>query len=116
MDDERLDLSALDPMHDPERWRSFAAATMSRVDGVLLDRRARADDPLFLIAAWRKPLLAAAAILLAALIPAEVALEMRESRLEAAHRLAVVSVEWVESARTPSGAEILSTIAERGTQ
>ena len=116
MDDEKLDLSALDPMRDPERWRSFGVETMSRVDAVLRDRRAQADDPLLLIAAWRKPLLAAAAILLAALIPAEVALEMRESRLEAAHRLAVVSVEWVENARTPSGTEILSTIAEHGTQ
>jgi hypothetical protein len=57
-------------------------------------------------------LLAAAAAVIAVLVPAEFLLEERELRAEAAHRLATVSITWVERDRSPSGAEILRTIAE----
>jgi hypothetical protein len=59
-----------------------------------------------------RPLLAAAALFVAALVPAELLLEKRAARAEAVHRMATVSITWVERNHGPSGAEILRTIAE----
>lgn len=112
MDTDKVDLSALDPTADPGRWESFVEATLARADRVLDARRAAENDAFWLIARWRRPLLAAAAVFLAVLVPAEFLLEARESRAEAAHRLATVSITWAERNQGPSGAEILRTIAE----
>jgi hypothetical protein len=116
MDNDKVDLRVLDPAADPGHWRSFLEATLARADRVLEARREAENDAFWLIAKWRRPLLAAAAMLLAAVVPAEFLLERRESRAEAAHRLATVSAAWVERDQGPTGAEILRTIAEGRTR
>ena len=75
-DDEPLDLSALDPERDPGRWRALIEGTLARLD-LALEERSRRDDPLYVIATWRIPLLAAAASFILVLIPVEIALERR---------------------------------------
>ena len=105
---DRLDLSPLDPMRDPARWRAVVDATLLRVDAAL-SRRAR--DPLSLIAAWRRPLLIAAAAALALLVPVELALETREARAEQVQRLVALSAEWSGAERAPSGADFLRALA-----
>lgn len=104
MDERRLDLSALDPARDPGRWRAVVGATLDRVDDVLLHRR---QDPLALIAGWRRPLLAAAAAALLVLVPVEVALERRETRVETVRGLVSLSTAWAQEGRAPTGAELL---------
>jgi hypothetical protein len=104
MDERRLDLSALDPARDPARWRALVGATLARVDDVLLHRR---QDPLALIAGWRRPLLAAAAAALLVLVPVEVALERRETRVKPVRGLVAVSTAWAQEGRAPTGAELL---------
>ena len=112
MDDERVDLSALDPARDPGRWRAVMAATMAGVDGALA-RRAR-PDALALIAGWRRPLLAMAAATVLLLVPVEVALERRESRQETLRGLVDVSTAWAQEGRAPTGAELLRAIRVGG--
>jgi hypothetical protein len=108
MDDDRpLDLSALDPARDPARWRAVFDATLARVDDALLQRR---QDPLALIAGWRRPLLAAAAAAILFLVPVEVALERRETRIEAIRGLVSTSTAWAAEGRTPTGAELMRAI------
>ncbi len=111
MDDGRLDLSALDPARDPARWRAAVDATLARVDAALLRRR---QDPLTLIAGWRRPLLAAAAAAVLVLVPVEVALERRESRLETVRGLVSASTAWARDGREPSGAELLRAMRTGG--
>lgn len=108
MDDERVNLSALDPARDPGRWRAVMETTMARVDGVLL-QRAR-PDPLVLIADWRRPLLAMAAAAVLLLVPVEVALERRESREASLRGLVNASTAWAQSGRAPTGAELLRVV------
>jgi hypothetical protein len=104
MDERRVDLSALDPARDPARWRGVVDATLARVDDVLLHRR---QDPLALIAGWRRPLLAAAATALLLLVPVEIALERRETRANTVRGLVAASAAWVHEGRAPTGAELL---------
>jgi hypothetical protein len=92
MNDRRLDLSVLDPMRDPERWRSVMNATLARVDAVIANRVHR-TGPLTMLAAWYRPVLAAAALTLLMLIPIEYALERRDDRAEYVGRLVSLSTE-----------------------
>lgn len=65
MDDRRLDLTPLDPFRDAERFERMVRSIVSRA-APELERRAEADPSLFaLLAAWARPMLAAAAVLLA---------------------------------------------------
>ena len=108
-----LDLSALDPMRDELRWRRTMGALMARVD-VVLAERAHGDDPLDLIASWRRPLLAAAAAVVAVLIPAEIALERRDAGRERLERLVTISERWL-GGPAPVGSDFLRAVgAARG--
>jgi len=107
-DEPPLNLRALDPMQDPPHWHSVFAATMARVD-IVLAARAHADDPLDLIARWHRPLLATAAAAVALLIPAEVALERREARMERVERLVEISTGW-SNGRAPAVSDFLRAI------
>lgn len=110
-----VDLSALDPMRDELHWPGVMRATMVRVDEVLA-RRVRGDDPLDLIASWRRPLLVAAAVAVAVLIPAEIALERREAAQDRVGRLVTVSERWF-AGRAPASTEFLRAVgASRGTR
>ena len=111
MDERRLNLSALDPARDPARWRAVLDGTLSRVDDVLLHRR---QDPLALIAGWRRPLLAMAAAAVLMLVPVEVLLERRETRVETVRGLVEVSTAWAREGRTPTGAELLQAMKTGG--
>ncbi len=111
MDERRLDLSALDPARHPDRWRALAAATLARVDEALLHRR---QDPLALIAGWRRPLLAAAAAALLVLAPVELALERRETRMKTVRGLVAVSTAWASEGLAPTGAELLRAMDTGG--
>jgi hypothetical protein len=113
---DRLDLSALDPDRNEVRWQAVVDATLSRVNDVMTERASSEEDAFYLIASWRRSLIAAAAVLVIALIPAEIALEIRESRAEAVHRLAVLSASSAVSKRPPTAAEILRTIDQEEQQ
>jgi hypothetical protein len=111
MDDEtRLDLSPLDPGADPVAWREFLARTQQRVDAVLTEREGP-EGPMLVIASWRRRLLLAAAAALAMLVPAEIVLELRETRAERVQRLVAVSTHW--GATPPTGAEFLRALSEQ---
>lgn len=110
-DDEPLDLSALDPEREPDRWRALVAGTLARLDEAL-EERARSDDPLHLIAAWRKPLLAAAAGFILVLIPVEMALERREPWSHRVERLVALSHWSSEAQRVPTGADFRRALGE----
>jgi hypothetical protein len=106
-DEERVDLSPLGPAGEAH-WQRVMAATMARVEDVLAHRN---TDPLTTIAAWRRPLLAAAAAAVALLIPVELALETRETAVEQVERLVSLSLRWSHGETVPSGAEFLRALA-----
>ena len=111
MDDQPLNLAALDPARDPGRWRAVMEGTMGRVDAALLRRRA---DPLTLIAAWRRPLLAAAAAVVLVLVTVEVGLERREARGRPVRALADVSAAFVPEGRLPTAAVLVRAMTVGG--
>lgn len=106
--DERIDFSSLDPAREPARWQAVVAATLRRAEAVLQERR-RAQDPLNLIAQWMRPVLLAAAFVLALLLPLELRLELEERQRQPARRLASLSVEWAAGA-PPSRAVLLAAL------
>lgn len=107
---EPVDLSPLDPSADAARWQRVVEATMLRVDAVL-EARERAQDPLTLIASWRRPVLVAAAVALAVLVPVELLLEVREARAEQVEALVTLSSGLVGAELPPSGADFLRALA-----
>lgn len=109
MDEERLDLSALDPARDPDRWRATVDATLARVDGVLRERERR-RGPLAEIAGWTRPLLAAAAVATAILLPAHAALERHVDRREQVRGLVALSTDWARGEHRPTGADLLRAV------
>ena len=108
-DDARMDLSPLDPLEDPVRWQALLDGVQLRVDAVLADRSGQAR-PLIVIASWRRRLMLAAAVVIAALVPAELALEAREGDQERVRRLVAVSVLGDDG--RPTGAEFLRALGE----
>src|SRR5688572_28792368 len=89
-DDDRLDLSILDPMEEPGRWAVMMERTAARVDQVL---GRRAIDPLTLIASWMRTVTTVGAVMIAVLIPIELVLERREAGQDQVERLAQLSAE-----------------------
>ena len=104
-DDEPLDLSALNP--GDEHWRSYVDATLARADDVLRRRR---EGPLELIAGWTRPLLLAAAAIVALLVPVELMLERREPRVEQIERLVTLS-RWHDADAAPSASDFLNALS-----
>jgi hypothetical protein len=109
-----IDFSPLDPLRDPARWEGVVAATLARVDAVLAERERR-HDPLALIATWRRPVLLAASVALALLIPVEVLLERRETRAEQVERLVAISSTLGRVERAPSASDFLRALAAERT-
>lgn len=62
MDPERLNLSALDPAADRDRWEHLIHTIVESAKPELA-RRASVRSPLLLLAAWARPMLSAAAVL-----------------------------------------------------
>jgi hypothetical protein len=104
-----VDLSPLRPA-DEARWQRVVSATLLRVDA-LLEARQLAQDPLTLIASWRRPVLVAAGIAVAILVPVELVLEVREARAEQVEALVTLSAELVRGETPPSGADFLRALA-----
>jgi hypothetical protein len=109
-DPDPLDLSALAP--DRRRWQAVMDGAAAGIDAALRARAVRAHDPFGLIASWRRPLLAGAAMTIVLLTAAELALEAREGREAAAQRLAARSAAWAAGESAPSASEILRVLAE----
>lgn len=109
MSHDRIDLSALEPGRDGGRWDAAVQRTRQRVEAALLARAPA--DPFALIAQWRRPVLAAVAAVVLAVIPVEWALERREAGAERARRLARLSGEAVRGERGPTGAELLGAVS-----
>lgn len=110
-----LDLSPLDPGHDPERWARVVAATRSRVEAVL-DRAGVVVGPLDLVGGWLRPTLLAAALLIAVLGGARLALDGGRTPLRhatEARRLAALSEESLGRGVRPTGAQLLVALRSR---
>lgn len=101
--EDRVDLSPLDPMQDTDHWGEVVEGTLKRVNVLLANRQA---DPLTLIAGWSRTLTLAAAIAVLLLIPVELMLERRESKVEQIELLAQLAVASVRGERPPTGAEL----------
>ncbi|HET7276183.1 MAG TPA: hypothetical protein VFI91_13525 [Longimicrobiaceae bacterium] len=114
MDEERIDLTPLDPAFLPSHWPKTVAATQVRIDAVLLERE-RLRDPLTTIAGWMKPLLVAAAVVIAILIPVEIALERAENRSEQVQQLVGLSTDWAQGHQL-TGADLLRVLRSGGRQ
>jgi hypothetical protein len=111
MTDDRIDFSALGTEAHPDRWNAAVERTMRRVSEVLAQPRAP-FDPLFLIAGWIRPIVAAAAVLIAILIPTEIALESREENRERVERL-VQLTSRLAGDRALAAAEFVRALGER---
>lgn len=109
-DPDPVDLSPLDPARDPERWADVVAATRLRVEAAL------APAPADLLAGWLRPLLAAAAVLVALLGSARLLVGSRSATLahaSEARRLAALSDESLAHGLRPSGAQLLVALRSR---
>ena len=62
MDDDRIDLAALDPTRDEAHFDRLVDSIMERAADQLAERRA-ASSPLMQLIQWRRPMLAAAAMI-----------------------------------------------------
>jgi len=62
MDDDRIDLSELDPTRDEAHFDRLVGSIMERAADQLAERRA-SSSPLMQLVQWRRPMLAAAAVL-----------------------------------------------------
>jgi hypothetical protein len=62
MDDDRIDFSALDPTLDKDRFDGLVGSILQRASDELAERRA-ASSPLNQIVQWKRPMLAAAAVI-----------------------------------------------------
>ena len=111
MTDDRIDLSALATSADQDRWNAVVERTLERVSAVLAQPRAPVD-PLFLIAGWIRPIVAAAAVLIAILIPTEIALESREETRERVERL-VQLTSRLSGDRALGATEFVRALGER---
>ena len=112
---ERMDLSALDPGRDPERWSRLMDATRLRVEAALAGRAGTAGA-LDILGAWYRPILAAAAVLALVFGAADAAIAGRGAALEGAshaRRLAALSDNSLGRGIRPSGAALLVALGSR---
>ena len=111
---EPVDLSPLDPAHRPN-WTARLEATRRAVAATVASRVMR-QGPLDVLGGWARPILAAAAVLLALLGGADALLHGSVSsapaRLGEARRLALLSEASVAHGRAPSGAELRTILRE----
>jgi hypothetical protein len=62
MDDDRIDCSALDPTRDHDRFDRLVGSILEQAADELANRRAT-SSPLMQLVNWKRPMLAAAAVL-----------------------------------------------------
>lgn len=112
MSEEPIDFSPLNSPADLRRWDAVMARTMGRVDLTLRSVEPQPPSPLLIISEWVKPILAAAAIALLILVPAEFALELREQRREQVERL-VRLTNALSHDRQPTASDFVRVLTER---
>ena len=109
---EPVDLSALDPARDPERWAAIVEATRLRVAAALRDRE---SDPFAVLVAWNRRVLAAAAALLVLLGAAVAAWGgHRPPAVSEARRLAYLAESSVLHGSRPDGAQVWAAMHRPG--
>jgi hypothetical protein len=108
---EPVDLSVLDPARPPERWAAIVEATRFRVAAAL---EAREADPLALLVAWHRRVLAAAAAVLVLLGAAAAAWSGHRPAESEARRLAHLAESAVLHGRAPAGAQVWAAIEGSG--
>jgi hypothetical protein len=110
-----VDLSPLDPSRRPE-WTARVEATRRAVAASLAGRLVR-QGPLDVLSGWARPILAAAAVMVALLGGADALLRGSASSAPAdlaeARRLALLSEASVAHGRVPSGAELRMILRDR---
>jgi hypothetical protein len=113
---EPVDLSPLDPARRPE-WTARVEATRRAVAAIVASR-AQLEGPLDVVSTWARPILAAAAVLLALLGGADALFHHGVSsipaRLGEARRMALISEASVAHGRSPTGAELRAILREPG--
>jgi hypothetical protein len=117
MDDDRLDLSGLDPTGDEARFARLVSGTLERARPELL-RRAVAPNPWGTLAHWMRPMLAAAAItallagtVLTATLGGNVNTVATVAAAQPADLRALVD-DWVTENRTPSVSDLMLALDE----
>lgn len=115
MDKERLNLAALDPAADAERWEHTIASIREHALPELARRRSAARSPLLLLAGWARPMLSATAVLAAVSItllslddrPEEtVVLQQAPGMIEALQVPAPLAT-WLTEERAPTVDDLL---------
>jgi hypothetical protein len=101
MDEERLDLSALDPSVEGARWELMMDAVVSRgMASLAMAQRPSVAD---LLAGWRRPVLALAAVMALVAIPLLLFVQEqpvgKASPQQAAVTLAVIDWAWAGETR-----------------
>ena len=104
---EKLDLSALDPAADAERWARVVDATRLRMASALSER---GRDAFGVVGDWARPILALAAGLLLVLGAADLAVGLHLTELSNARRLALLAESSVLHGRAPTGAELMAAL------
>lgn len=109
-----VDLSPLDPARRPD-WPARVEATRRAVAAMVASRPPQVG-PLDILSDWARPILAAAAVLLALLGGADALVHRDASsvplRLSEARRMALVSEASVAHGRAPTGAELRAILRE----
>ncbi|HEX7051607.1 MAG TPA: hypothetical protein VF188_15475 [Longimicrobiales bacterium] len=118
MDSQRIDLSPLDPMAEPERWERLVRA-ITRGAWPELNRRAAVQSPFALLASWARPMLSTAAILIL-LSAAAIALTRRQTGAPDAPPFGIAgeldvpvpAALWLSEERAPTVVELI--LAQEG--
>lgn len=119
MDDERTDLTPLDPTADHERFGLLVAGVVAAAGVALAARRAR-QSAVAQVAGWWRPLLAAAAITaiiaLASLAGSDGSARSSTTEVGLAEVIGVPSqiAEWVRSEEAPTPAELVLILENDG--
>jgi hypothetical protein len=117
VDDDRVDLSAVDPTLDRDRLEGAVGRIVRSAEPELAARR-RASSAIALIATWRRPMLAAAALVL--VIGASVLIEVPQrdpgpaapQRLAQTLRIPSTVAGWMMADDVPTPAQLLALFAE----
>lgn len=112
MNEERVDLGPLDPRSDPDRFEHVVRSIVDTAGPELSLRRAR-SSVFSQVSAWRRPLLAAAAVAgivsLGTLSQVDAPGSATQDEVGVAEAVGVPETiaSWVRSGETPSTAELL---------
>ena len=110
MDEQKIDLSIVDPSRDPERWEGLVQSVATRA---LAARRRRLTVGYQLLA-WARPALAiAAAVALVTWVGRLASPEPNVQLAQTQEDPVVVLATWASSDERPSPAKVLEMLGER---